>query len=238
MNRPFEIKFKNGSIIQAINYGGENNRPVRAKPYDQYNYDDLKYTNISWGRSYEGQQEYLFKLKLQLCETSNPVLDFQGWRSPPAISTETYGVSCRNLEIDEGDIEMRVLFVKSEDYNQICEWYDGLNEVQKHRKVVAICKSPDQFREQFNIDKFGAQYTTFYFETWLPAKERVEYCKLFVDLYGADTAQYIMKNKMRSIYKTDLLNNNAFDIFRSFILDDDLIEHIVNYKPFMCKNLL
>lgn len=33
-----------------------------------------------------------------------------------------------------------------------------MNTVQKHRKETAICKSPEDFWDIFNKDKFGAQY--------------------------------------------------------------------------------
>lgn len=59
---------------------------------------------------------------------------------------------------------MRVLFVKPENYKAVCNWYDRLKEVKNHPKTTVICQSPEEFRAQFDKDKFGVKYTTFYFD--------------------------------------------------------------------------
>lgn len=40
---------------------------------------------------------------------------------------------------------MRVLFVRPSIYDTVCDWYERMNTVQKHRKETAICKSPEDF---------------------------------------------------------------------------------------------
>lgn len=91
---------------------------------------------------------------------------------------------------------MRILFVSPEKYDAVCSWYDNLDTVQKHRKVIVICKSPDEFREKFDYSKMNAQCTMFYFDEYLGLAKSFEYCKLFTKLYGEADVRYICENKM------------------------------------------
>nr|DAP99510.1 MAG TPA: hypothetical protein [Caudoviricetes sp.] len=106
------------------------------------------------------------------------------WKSPPAISTGIYNEAHRNIDLFlkeyEEIQEMRVLFVRPEIYDVVCNWYDGLSDIQKYRKNTTICKSITQFHDQFNKDKFGARYTTFYFDQMFSAETITEYFKELV----------------------------------------------------------
>lgn len=95
---------------------------------------------------------------------------------------------------------MRVLFVKPENYKAVCNWYDRLKEVKNHPKTTVICQSPEEFREQFDKDKFGVRYTTFYFDEEFGMINTVKCFKEFVRLYGDEDARYISEAmKMRTI---------------------------------------
>lgn len=135
---------------------------------------------------------------------------------------------------------MRILFVSPEKYDAVCSWYDNLDTVQKHRKVIVICKSPDEFREKFDYSKMNAQYTMFYFDEHLGLAKSFEYCKLFTKLYGEVDVRYICGNKMRQINIDDLMHRNTFDWFKEFSVVPECLEDIIrdNKKAFMCRSLL
>lgn len=135
---------------------------------------------------------------------------------------------------------MRILFVSPEKYDAVCSWYDNLDTVQKHRKVIVICKSPDEFREKFDYSKMNAQYTMFYFDEHLGLAKSFEYCKLFTKLYGEADVRYICGNKMRQINIDDLMHRNTFDWFKEFSVVPECLEDIIrdNKKAFMCRSLL
>lgn len=123
--------------------------------------------------------------------------------------------------------EMRVLFVRPEVYDTVCNWYEGMADVQKNRKITVICKSVEDFWQQFDALKFGASYTTFYFDDMLSLSETFNIFKGFVPLYGDIDAKYISENKMRRISIDYLMNNNRFDIFQSFSIDPDCIDDAI-----------
>lgn len=135
---------------------------------------------------------------------------------------------------------MRILFVSPEKYKQVCAWYEGLDAVQKHRKVIVICKSPDEFREKFDYSKMNAQYTMFYFDEHLGLAKSFEYCKLFTKLYGEADVRYICGNKMRQINIDDLMYRNTFDLFKEFSVVPECLEDIIraNRQPIRCRSLL
>lgn len=135
---------------------------------------------------------------------------------------------------------MRILFVSPEKYDAVCSWYDNLDTVQKHRKVIVICKSPDEFREKFDYSKMNAQYTMFYFDEHLGLAKSFEYCKLFTKLYGEADVRYICGNKMRQINIDDLMYRNTFDWFKEFSVVPECLEDLIrdNKKAFMCRSLL
>ncbi len=164
--------------------------------------------------------------------TNDSVFDFSGWKSPPAISTGTYNKAYRNIDLFlreyEATQEMRVLFVRPEIYDVACNWYDGLSDTQKHRKVTTICKSITQFRDQFNKDKFGAQYTTFYFDQMFSTETIIEYFKELVMLYGEEDARYISEAmKMRTIGIGALIYRNNFDCFKNMCIDSNYLDKII-----------
>lgn len=135
---------------------------------------------------------------------------------------------------------MRVLFVKPENYQAVCNWYDNLDTVQKHRKVIVICKSPDEFREKFDYSKMNAQCTMFYFDEDLGLAKSFEYYKLFTKLYGEADVRYICENKMRQINIDDLIYRNTFDLFKGFSVVPECLEDIIrtSRRPLRCRSLL
>lgn len=122
---------------------------------------------------------------------------------------------------------MRVLFVRPSIYDTVCDWYERMDTVQKHRKETTICKSPEDFRDIFNKDKFGAQYTIFYFDDRLTTNDIIEFFKEIVRLYGEEDAKYISENKMRDITVNYLMNNNQFDHSQKFSIAHEYLDDII-----------
>lgn len=158
----------------------------------------------------------------------------------------TYGMNTRNKTriVYEGEDWMRVLFVRPSIYGTVCDWYERMNTVQKHRKETAICKSPEDFWDIFDKDKFGVQYTTFYFDDMLTLTDTLECFKEIVRLYGEEDAKYISENKMRRITVNYLMNHNQFDLFQQFsitpeCLDDVIRDALTNQQSeCVCRSLL
>lgn len=142
----------------------------------------------------------------------------------------TYGMNTRNKTriVYEGEDWMRVLFVRPSIYDTVCDWYERMDTVQKHRKETAICKSPEDFWNIFNKDKFGAQYTTFYFDDRLALTDTFEFFKEIVRLYGEEDAKYISENKMRWITMNYLMNNNQFDLFQQFSITPECLDDVIH----------
>ena len=142
----------------------------------------------------------------------------------------TYGMNTRNKTriVYEGEDWMRVLFVRPSIYDTVCDWYERMDTVQKHRKETAICKSPEDFWNIFNKDKFGAQYTTFYFDDRLALTDTFEFFKEIARLYGEEDAKYISENKMRRITMNYLMNNNQFDLFQQFSITPDCLDDVIH----------
>lgn len=158
----------------------------------------------------------------------------------------TYGMNTRNKTriVYEGEDWMRVLFVRPSIYDTVCDWYERMNTVQKHRKETAICKSPEDFWDIFDKDKFGVQYTTFYFDDMLTLTDTLECFKEIARLYGEEDAKYISENKMRRITVNYLMNHNQFDLFQQFsitseCLDDVIRDALTNQQSeYVCRSLL
>lgn len=158
----------------------------------------------------------------------------------------TYGMNTRNKTriVYEGEDWMRVLFVRPSIYDTVCDWYERMNTVQKHRKKTAICKSPEDFWDIFDKDKFGVQYTTFYFDDMLTLTDTLECFKEIARLYGEEDAKYISENKMRRITVNYLMNHNQFDLFQQFsitseCLDDVIRDALTNQQSeCVCRSLL
>lgn len=158
----------------------------------------------------------------------------------------TYGMNTRNKTriVYEGEDWMRVLFVRPSIYDTVCDWYERMNTVQKHRKETAICKSPEDFWDIFDKDKFGVQYTTFYFDDMLTLTDTLECFKEIARLYGEEDAKYISENKMRRITVNYLMNHNQFDLFQQFYitpecLDDVIRDALTNQQSeCVCRSLL
>lgn len=158
----------------------------------------------------------------------------------------TYGMNTRNKTriVYEGEDWMRVLFVRPSIYDTVCDWYERMNTVQKHRKETAICKSPEDFWDIFDKDKFGVQYTTFYFDDMLTMTDTLECFKEIARLYGEEDAKYISENKMRRITVNYLMNHNQFDLFQQFsitpeCLDDVIRDALTNQQSeCVCRSLL
>lgn len=158
----------------------------------------------------------------------------------------TYGMNTRNKTriVYEGEDWMRVLFVRPSIYDTVCDWYERMNTVQKHRRETAICKSPEDFWDIFDKDKFGVQYTTFYFDDMLTLTDTLECFKEIARLYGEEDAKYISENKMRRITVNYLMNHNQFDLFQQFsitpeCLDDVIRDALTNQQSeCVCRSLL
>ena len=158
----------------------------------------------------------------------------------------TYGMNTRNKTriVYEGEDWMRVLFVRPSIYDTVCDWYERMDTVQKHRKETAICKSPEDFWDIFDKDKFGVQYTTFYFDDMLTLTDTLECFKEIARLYGEEDAKYIAENKMRRITVNYLMNHNQFDLFQQFsitpeCLDDVIRDALTNQQSeCVCRSLL
>lgn len=158
----------------------------------------------------------------------------------------TYGMNTRNKTriVYEGEDWMRVLFVRPSIYDTVFDWYERMNTVQKHRKETAICKSPEDFWDIFDKDKFGVQYTTFYFDDMLTLTDTLECFKEIARLYGEEDAKYISENKMRRITVNYLMNHNQFDLFQQFsitpeCLDDVIRDALTNQQSeCVCRSLL
>lgn len=136
---------------------------------------------------------------------------------------------------------MRVLFVKPENYQAVCNWYDRLKEVKNYPKTTVICQSPEEFRAQFNKDKFGVRYTTFYFDEEFGMINTVKCFKEFVRLYGDEDARYISEAmKMRIISIDRLLLAGDFNVFKQFCIVPDCIDDVIRSakRPLSCKSLL
>ena len=142
----------------------------------------------------------------------------------------TYGMNTRNKTriVYEGEDWMRVLFVRPSIYDTVCDWYERMDTVQKHRKETAICKSPEDFWNIFNKDKFGSQYTTFYFDDRLALTDTFEFFKEIARLYGEEDAKYISENKMRRITMNYLMNNNQFDLFQQFSITPECLDDVIH----------
>ena len=142
----------------------------------------------------------------------------------------TYGMNTRNKTriVYEGEDWMRVLFVRPSIYDTVCDWYERMDTVQKHRKETAICKSPEDFWDIFDKDKFGVQYTTFYFDDRLALTDTFEFFKEIVRLYGEEDAKYISENKMRRITMNYLMNNNQFDLFQQFSITPECLDDVIH----------
>ena len=142
----------------------------------------------------------------------------------------TYGMNTRNKTriVYEGEDWMRVLFVRPSIYDTVCDWYERMDTVQKHRKETAICKSPEDFWNIFNKDKFGAQYTTFYFDDRLALTDTFEFFKEIARLYGEEDAKYISENKTRRITMNYLMNNNQFDLFQQFSITPECLDDVIH----------
>ena len=158
----------------------------------------------------------------------------------------TYGMNTRNKTriVYEGEDWMRVLFVRPSIYDTVCDCYERMDTVQKHRKETAICKSPEDFWDIFDKDKFGVQYTTFYFDDMLTLTDTLECFKEIARLYGEEDAKYISENKMRRITVNYLMNHNQFDLFQQFsitpeCLDDVIRDALTNQQSeCVCRSLL
>lgn len=159
-------------------------------------------------------------------------------------NTLIYGAYSRNKTriVYEGEDWMRVLFVRPSVYDNICDWYDRMGYVQNNRKTTVICKSPIEFFQKFDATKFGARYTTFYFDDLLPLTDVMDYFVELTRLYGKEDARYISEDKMRQISTNSLLDTNRFDDFRSLSVDPDCIEDIMNkaldHSEYTCVSLL
>lgn len=135
---------------------------------------------------------------------------------------------------------MRALFVNPEKYASIVEQYEGLDEVQKHRKMCGIFNSPYKFRDAFDKSKYGPKYTMFYFDEDVKPTMVINYIKMLINLYGENDARYIVEYKLRNIDGNELIQVNTFNNFTDLKVSSELFNNILkeSSKLFTCKSLL
>ena len=139
---------------------------------------------------------------------------------------------------------MRVLFVHPANYDSVCAWYEGLSVTQKHRKTTVICKCPDEFWQKFDKVKFGAEYTTFYFDKSLGPADSMRFFKALVPLYGEEDARYISEEKMRFTNVHDVMAANEFNNFTPFHIIPECLDDIIKQAlqdaqtECVCRSLL
>lgn len=144
------------------------------------------------------------------------------------VKTFVYGAQYNNLKIFfEGEEAMRVLFVRPSIYDTVCDWYERMADIQNNRKTTVICKSSEEFNQLFDPQKFGASYTTFYFDDMLSLGDVFDLFRNLIPLYRDVNTRYISENKMRRISISYLMNNNRFDVFQSFSVDPDCLEDVI-----------
>lgn len=251
MNR---IDFQNGSQIQTtetnhdesqdetINIWYADDKPVRICRENNPDIRVVKQCTADYTKRWAE-----IKHLISMPEISDKFdYEFYDYSPSPTINTidlfnREYGmiVNAERQSHKEED-DMRILFVSPEKYDAVCSWYDNLDTVQKHRKVIVICKSPDEFREKFDYSKMNAQCTMFYFDEYLGLAKSFEYCKLFTKLYGEADVRYICGNKMRQINIDDLMCRNTFDWFKEFSVVPECLEDLIrnSKRAFVCKSLL
>ena len=136
--------------------------------------------------------------------------------------------------------DMKVLFIKSEDYNDTVDWYESLSVVKMHRKTCVICSSPQQFMEQFDRLKFGWNYTIFYFDDQMKPTELLPYFEMLVRCYGEEEGREVLSSRIRKFNLNLTKIYEQFSSFEDFKLDPNLLNIIIKkaHRPCYCRSLL
>ncbi len=136
--------------------------------------------------------------------------------------------------------DMKVLFIRSEDYNDTVDWYESLSVVKMHRKTCVICSSPQQFMEQFDRLKFGWNYTIFYFDDRMKPAELLPYFEMLVRCYGEEEGREVLSSRIRKLNLNLTKIYEQFSSFEDFQLDPNLLNVIIKkaHRPCYCRSLL
>lgn len=128
---------------------------------------------------------------------------------------------CKELyeKYKKGD-SMKVMFVSEKYYKVFNAWYNYMDVVKKHRKIIIACDSPLDFCHKFDESKMGAAYTTFYFDKELTPLE-IHNCIMELKYhYNDETFEYIVENKLRTISVADMIETNDMSKFEELHIDD------------------
>lgn len=121
-------------------------------------------------------------------------------------------------EYKNGDT-MKVMFVSRKNRHVLDAWYNYMDLVKKHRKVIIICESPLDFCHKFDANKMGAAYTTFYFDKDLGPAEIYDCVMEFKHHYSDEAFEYIVGNKLRTISVADMIETNNMSKFENLHID-------------------
>lgn len=127
---------------------------------------------------------------------------------------------CRKLceEYKNGDA-MKVMFVAKKNRATFDAWYNYMDVIKKHRKIIIACESPLDFCHKFDANKMGAAYTTFYFDKDLGPAEIYDCVMEFKHHYSDEAFEYIVGNKLRTISVADMIETNDMSKFENLHID-------------------
>ena len=125
-------------------------------------------------------------------------------------------------EYKKGDF-MKVMFVAKKNRKTFESWYNYMEVVKKHRKIIIPCDSPLDFCHKFDAGKMGAAYTTFYFDKDLGPADIYECVAEFKHHYTTEEFKYIIENKLRTISVADMVETNDMSKFEELKLGADAL---------------
>lgn len=125
-------------------------------------------------------------------------------------------------EYKKGDF-MKVMFVVKKNRAVFDTWYNYMDVVKKHRKIIIACESPLDFCHKFNPDEMGVTYTTFYFDKDLGPADIYECVAEFKHHYTNEEFKYIVENKLRTISIADIVETNDMSKFEELKLETNTL---------------
>lgn len=125
-------------------------------------------------------------------------------------------------EYKKGDF-MKVMFVAKKNRAVFDAWYNYMDVVKKHRKIIIACESPLDFCHKFDANTMGAAYTTFYFDKDLGPADIYECVAEFKNHYTVEEFKYIVENKLRTISVADMVETNDMSKFEELKLGADAL---------------
>lgn len=114
---------------------------------------------------------------------------------------------------------VKVLFVAEKNRKTFEAWYNYMDVVKKHRKIVIACNSPLDFCHKFDASKMGAWCTMFYFDKELGAAEVHACVEEFRHHYNDEDFKYIVKSKLCAISIDDMIATNDMSRFEELKVD-------------------